>query len=182
MREKERRCFSNLVAIAKTLEDEYEPRFFPQQWADSPFGWLKIGLPSRTRGKAAEVLVERWLSTEQFDVSPAKGPEADLVVNGIRVEVKMSTLWEVGTYKFQQIRDQDYEVLICLGLSPSEAHCWVLPKELAFSHARHQHGGAAGRSNVRWFGVDPKAPPSWLLPQYGSLHEALELMRQATAQ
>lgn len=179
---KESLCFSNLVAIAKTLEEKYEPRFFPQQWADSPFGWLKTGLPSRTRGKAAEVLVEHWLSTEGFEVSAAKGPDADLIVNGIRTEVKMSTLWDVGTYKFQQIRDQDYEMLICIGLSPSEAHCWVLPKEVAMTHARHQHGGAAGRSNVRWFTVDPGTPPRWLRPQYGRLRDALAVIQQLTVQ
>ena len=31
-------------------------------------------------------------------------------------------------YKFQQLRDQNYEFAICLGISPFSAHCWVLPK------------------------------------------------------
>lgn len=179
---KESRLYSRLVATAKQLEEEYESRLFPEQWSGSPFEWLKIGLPAPTRGKAAEVLVERWLSSEGFEVGAAKGTDADLVVNGVRVEVKSSTLWDKGTYRFQQVRNQNYEMVICIGFSPSEAHCWVLSKKLAYGQSSPQHGGAKGGSGVRWIDVDPKAPPSWLSPRYGGLQDAVDLIHEATVQ
>ena len=178
----ESRLYSRLIAIAKQLEKEYESRVFPKQWAGSPFQWLKIGLPSRTRGKVAEVLLERWLSGEGFEVGTARGTDADLVVNGVRVEVKSSTLWDKGTYRFQQVRDQDYDIVICIGFSPSEAHCWVLSKKLAYGQSSPQHGGARGGSGVGWLVVDPEAPPSWLRPRYGRLQDALDLIHEATVQ
>ena len=175
------RGFARLVAIAGEIEGEYAASE-SRDWRGSPFEWLR-GLQSRRRGKAAETLVERWLSAAGFEVSPPGDSEADLLVNGRRVEVKSSTLWDSGTYRFQQIRDQNYEIMVCLGLSPFEAHCWVLTKSLllerVIGHGRGQHGGAAA-TETAWLTVDPDAPEDWLRPRHGRLEDAIELMREAT--
>ena len=173
-----KRSFSKIVEIADGLEREYEEDK-DSEWVNSPFKWIR-GLASRRRGKVGEEIIARWLTVEGLEIGSPAGTDSDLMVNGVRVEVKMSTLWEVGTYTFQQIRDQDYAFLICLGLSPVEAHCWVLPKDLAMANASPQHGGRDGRDTY-WFRVDPKAPAAWLRPQDGDLDAALELIRQATA-
>ena len=39
-------------------------------------------------------------------------------------------LWQTGTYKFQQIRNQNYRFVVCLGISPHDAHCWIIPKNV----------------------------------------------------
>ena len=175
--------FSRLVAAAHALESEYAS-VESTDWAGSPFEWLKKIPSSRRRGKAAEVLVERWLTDEGFEVGTTGDSEADILVDGYRVEVKSSTLWVSGTYRFQQIRDQNYDLMICLGLSPSEAHCWVLPKALllerVIGQGRGQHGGA-GAAETAWLTVDPKSPEAWLRPRDGNLDEAVELIRQSTA-
>lgn len=62
---------------------------------------------------------------------------------------------------FQQLRDRDYEVVACLGLSPSSWHCWFVPKAALWGHARPQHGGRAG-NGTRWPHVDPTEPPTWI--------------------
>lgn len=175
--------FSRLIAITDGLKGEHEPKSFPAEWRDSPLEWLRIGLPSRTKGKVGEVIVERWLRSEGFSVRPPGDTEADLVVNSTRVEVKMSLLWATGIYKFQQLRDQNYSLLLCLGLSPFEAHCWVLPKTLLLARVigrgRGQHGGASA-SETAWLQVDPSAPEDWMQPRSGRLDEAIEILRQAT--
>ena len=38
--------------------------------------------------------------------------------------------WKSGIYKFQQIQDQNYEFGIFLDLSPFQAHCWVINKDI----------------------------------------------------
>ena len=175
--------FSRLVAAAHALESEYAS-VESTDWAGSPFEWLKKIPSSRRRGKAAEVLVERWLTGEGFEVGTTGDSGADILVDGYRVEVKSSTLWVSGTYRFQQIRDQNYDLMICLGLSPSEAHCWVLPKALllerVIGQGRGQHGGADA-AETAWLTVDPKSPEAWLRPRDGNLDEAVELIRQSTA-
>ncbi|MDA8399734.1 MAG: hypothetical protein M0008_06755 [Actinomycetota bacterium] len=50
------------------------------------------------------------------------------------MEIKVSTLWQSGVYKFQQIRDQEYDYLLYLGVPPFDAHAWLLPKSVLFEH------------------------------------------------
>jgi hypothetical protein len=100
--------------------------------------------------------------------------EADRIVNGHRIEVKFSTLWTSGVYKFQQIRDQKYDHLLCLGLSPSAAHCWVLPKDVLLQYVighMGQHTGAAG-TDTAWLSFQANRPYDWMRPYGGSLEEA----------
>lgn len=96
-------------------------------------------------------------------------------VHGNRVEVKSSTLWGSGIYKFQQTRDQDYAFLICLGLSPTNAHCWIIPKDVAFSHAESQHKGKEG-TDTYWLEVDPDRSDEWLESYGGNLADASRVL------
>lgn len=110
--------------------------------------------------------------------------DADRLVNGHRTEIKFSTRWKSEVYKFQQLRDQNYVFAICLGVSPFDAHCWVLPKAELLSRWKEsisqghevggiqsQHGGADGRDTA-WLTVDPSSPPVWLSAYGGRLASA----------
>jgi hypothetical protein len=110
-------------------------------------------------GKIGEQLVEVLCKAMGLDVKSSGDSEADLIIAGRRVEVKFSTLWESGHYKFQQIRDQNYEFAVCLGFSPFDVHCWVISKELLRQYvightppthwkARHRHLLALLQANV----------------------------------
>lgn len=167
-----------LIEIADRLSKVYKTD--EKAWEDSPFAWLKT-LPSRKSGKAFENLVSDWCVGHNFAVSQSPNSEADLVINGIRAEIKGSTLWASGIYKFQQIRDQDYKILICLGVSPLDAHCWVIPKEEVMAwwsenKISSQHGGKSG-SDTAWLQVNPKEIPEWLQPFGGTLSEGLKSLR-----
>ena len=117
--------FQILVALSKTLEMEYSDD--NDEWIDSPFAWIKTR-PSRQVGAIGEKLIAGWLATRGFNVNRSGDSDADRILENKRVEIKFSTLWKTGGYKFQQIRDQNYDLLICLGVSPFDAHCWVIPK------------------------------------------------------
>ncbi|MGC1274524.1 MAG: hypothetical protein WBC44_12535 [Planctomycetaceae bacterium] len=171
-----------LASISATLQIDYTGDDLA--WTGSPFAWIK-SRPSRQIGAIGEKLVAGWLAVKGFNVSRSGDSDADRVIEEKRVEIKLSTLWRNGGYKFQQLRDQRYDFAICLGLSPFDAHCWVLPKDVILSRWRDrdgifpQHGGAAG-NDTAWLAVSPAIPPPWLEEFGDTLHRAVEIISSAT--
>lgn len=154
-------------------------------WNESPFDWIRAR-PSRQKGAIGEKLVAGYLACKGFDVTRSPDSEADRIVAGCRAEIKMSTLWKNGSYKFQQLRDQNYEFAICLGISPFNAHCWVLPKDVILERWKRrdipsQHGGTVG-NDTAWLPVDPNEPPEWLHDWGGDLSGAVRLITDITKQ
>lgn len=140
-------------------------------WLGSPFEWLMV-LPSRSKGAAAERVAEGFFDRAGFHVKRPVNSGHDRLVNDHKVEIKMSTLWKGGTYTWQQIRDQDYEFCMLLGLSPEIASAWLLPKEVAHDMSVPQHGGSTGQ-DTRWLTIDAARPPAWMSDWGGSLDDFL---------
>ena len=160
----------HLAAIAGILEQDY--RNAATNWTHSPFGWIKA-LPSRSAGAVFESLVAGWCAAKGLDVTRSPDSDADRVMSGLRTEIKGSTLWRNGSYKFQQLRDQNYGMVVCLGVSPFDAHCWVIEKDTVMTlwsngTISSQHGGASG-TDTAWITVNPEQPPDWIRPLGGSL-------------
>lgn len=175
--------YSQLAQIAVTLESHF-PRSL-ESWNNSPFKWIK-SRPSRTIGAIVETLVEEWLIANGLNVQRPSDSQADRIVEGFRVEIKGSTLWKSGNYKFQQIRDQNYDFIVCLGISPFEAHCWVIPKEAIPALRkdgviRGQHTGNQA-TDTEWISINPQKPHNILKPQNGNLTEALQIVRRTVLQ
>lgn len=165
-----------LASIATTLKQDYEAT--NTDWVGSPFAWI-LQKPSRQRGKIGEQLIAGWCAAKGLDVISSGDSEADRIIAGYRVEIKFSTLWQNGIYKFQQIRDQNYEYVICLGISPFDAHCWIIPKSLLREHVighTPQHMGRRG-TDTFWLSFDPGNPPTWLHMYGGRLSEAYRILK-----
>jgi hypothetical protein len=114
------------------------------------------------------------------DVTRSSDSQADRVIAGRRVEIKFSTLWESGIYKFQQFRDQNYEFAVCLGISPFDAHCWVISKAVLRQYVighTPQHTGRGG-TDTFWFSCNPANPLFWLGTCGGRLADAYDIMRK----
>lgn len=163
-----------LARIATAIKRDYIHE--DAAWADSPFAWIRTR-PSRQIGKIGEQLVAGWCTSKGMSVVKCRDSEADLIIEGHRVEIKFSTLWETGYYVFQQFRDQNYEFAICLGISPLEAHCWVIPKLVILQKATPQHTGKEGEETF-WLHISAKDPPAWLSEYGGNLQQALEILRK----
>lgn len=134
-------------------------------WIGSPFEWV-LKVPSRTKGAIGELLVQEWAREKGLDVRRSPSSNADRIINGHRIEIKMSTLWSNGGFKFQQIRDQDYDQCLCLAVSPFEVNAWLLPKDLLRQYVighMGQHTGAAG-SDTAWLGFQANNPYPWMRP------------------
>lgn len=170
-----------LAGVAGMIQAEYrEPDDDP--WAGSPFAWIRTR-PSRQRGAIGERLVAGWCAAKDLNVIRSGDSEADRIIEGHRVEIKFSTLWQSGVYKFQQIRNQNYELLFCLGLSPFDAHAWLFPKDILLEHVighTGQHTGAAG-TDTAWINVVAGSPRGWMA-SYGNrladVWQRFEAMRQ----
>ncbi len=168
-----------LASIAATLKSDYVREGQYDPWLGSPFAWIRT-LPSRRVGKVGEQLVAGWCAAKGLDVTASGDSEADRVIGGRRVEIKFSTLWESGAYTFQQIRDQNYECAICLGVSPFDAHCWVISKDVLRQHVvghTPQHKGRGG-TDTFWLSFPAAAPPPWLADSGGTLAKAFQVLKR----
>lgn len=153
----------------------------PDPWAGSRYAWIRNLAPAR-RGKAGGQLVDRWLRATGVDVAPRLNSEHDRVVAGRKAEIKLSTLWTgTGEYTFQQLRDQDYELLILLGVSPEKVHAWVLPKHAALAHLTADMGARTAGADARWLTFPAARPPAWLAPYGGPLPTALDALATLTS-
>lgn len=109
---------------ARVLERTTDP------YEASPFRWIRQQ-PSATKGAIGALLIREWATRVGLDPADRLSSDHDLRVSGLKIEVKMSTLWSATDFKFQQLRDQDYEYVCMLGLEPQAARLWVVPKEEA---------------------------------------------------
>jgi hypothetical protein len=150
-----------LVASSEHLTAAYPEA---REWEGSPFNWLLPLAPS-TRGAVGRNLVEAWATSLGIYGGRVRADnQTYLLFRGKRVQVKLSTRWVNGQYRFQQIRDQPYDYLFCLGLSPDDVHVWFIPKQDALDHlmgTSGQHTGA-GATETLWLNVDPSVPQGWL--------------------
>ena len=167
-------------ALAHLLDAEQERRPRTDRWAESPFAWLAPWPPAKTKGEIFESVIQRWCEEMGLTVERPGDSEADRVIGGRRFEIKGSTLWKNGRYTFQQIRKQNYEALICLGVSPREAHCWIIPKAVVLEQweaggIKPQHGGRRGQDTA-WLKIHPSRPDKWLRDCGGSLAEAKRVL------
>ncbi len=162
--------FIMLAATASYLQEEIEEEKDP--WENSPFEWI-LKLPPRKKGKLGGDLVASWLAGKGEQIESAKDQNETLLIKNHRCAIKFSTLWARGFYKFQQIRAEGYDYVICLGISPFEAHCWVFSREHAIKNATQQHKGA----KEYWIHIDPKNPHVWTQDCGGTLNEAYEVIK-----
>ena len=85
------------------------------------------------------------------------GSDYDVWVNGKKIEVKTSFAWDDTPDKFvwQQIRDQDYEYIVFIGVNPGECKAWWATKDdivdnIFGEDSYRQHGGSSGMQDLYW--------------------------------
>lgn len=165
--------FQMLAATASYIQQDLEEQ--SDLWKNSPFEWI-LQLPARKKGMLARKLISSWLAANGIPCETSGDTSETLIIKDHRFALKFSTIWGTGVYKFQQIRATGYEYVICLGISPFDAHCWVFDKKYAIENGTKQH--LAGRGAEYWITIDPKNPKEWAKEHGGNLSQALRLLRK----
>lgn len=171
-----------LASLAGGIRSDFVSEKETEMWRNSPFYWIK-SRPSRQVGKIGESLVAGWAASKGFDVTKPESSDHDKKIAGLKVEIKFSTLWtDSEIFKFQQLRDQDYEYVFLLGVSPFDAQAWFVPKaEVSYTRPPElvpQHGGADGK-DTRWLSFPATQPPGWLKEFGGRLSDVAALITKA---
>ena len=174
------RILNELDFMTKALEKIETDYPQDESWDDSPYKWV-LGKASATKGAIARELVKYWASMSG-KVLENHGVDSQpfLISKGVVYQVKFSTMWNTGKYKFQQFRKGPYDHVILLGLEPHDMHIWVVPKHVVETHivgSNGQHTGA-GAAETDWIEVDPKAVPAWLEEWGGTLQASRRIFSQ----
>ena len=114
-----------LPVWASVLEKRKKDRY-----ANSPFLPLKQ-LTSRTKGAKFEQILQEHLEKLEYKVAKAKNGNWDRTINGKKIEIKGSFLWDGTDYfKWQQIRiDQDYDYIVFLAFYPNSLEIYIADRE-----------------------------------------------------
>lgn len=170
------REYGEIVSIAQTLR--YEWRSEHSQWTGSPFEWIRL-CSGRGQMAIGEKIVSSWLALHDFNVERSTDPEIDRVVEGKRVVIRFSTQWKDGSYLFQQIRDGEYDFAVLFGISPDDAHCWIVPRTdirrlWRLDHILSQQTSLSNTTSVRLRPNTDATMEDIALSKYGNgLHDAL---------
>jgi site-specific DNA-methyltransferase (adenine-specific) len=161
--------FLMLAATASYIQQDLEEQ--SDTWKNSPFEWV-LQLPARKKAKLARHLVISWLAKNGIVANSLGDSSETIVIKDKRFAIKFSTIWSKGFYKFQQIRTEGYEYVICLGISPFDAHCWIFKKEYALKNAKKQH------KNEYWITITPNESETWAKECGGSLTNAFKILQR----
>ncbi|MDA7968861.1 MAG: site-specific DNA-methyltransferase [Gammaproteobacteria bacterium] len=166
--------YTQLVQIAQQLEQQQQTKKTQRVWENSPFAWM-VDIKPAAKGKMGKEMVKKLLFDHGLPVASGTGTGADFFVDQHRVRVKFSTLWEGDSYAFQQIRNENFDILFCFGISPTNAHAWVCKKsDIDWSAIARQHG-----KKTRWIRWAPRSCPyAWLRPQNGDLSRACSELKK----
>ena len=146
-------------------------------YLDSPFLPLKL-LSSKTKGAKFEQVLHEHLVLNHYDVAKAGNYDWDRTVNGHKVEIKGSFLWEGGThFRWQQIRiNQEYDYVVFLAFYPSCLEIYAADKEAVIAEVTkkdengywiwNQHGGKKVKEADTFYldGMPEDFP--WMKPLY----------------
>ena len=166
----------------QTLLENFKEVIMREPYRGSQNEWFK-NLSSKRKGKAGELMVGSSLESMGLSVCSSKKARKDKLVDTsvklsdydlyvrsfqLRAEVKTSTMWGEGkNFTFQQIRNQDYDIIIFQFVLPNEVKLFYCTKEDAVTNimidGHGQHGGGDATETF-WITFDLDNVPHYIIP------------------
>jgi hypothetical protein len=132
-----------------------KPRY--TQRLGSRWAWIMDLKPQMFGRLAQQIGYDYFVSTQhQVSFAPPQSPFR-LMVDGQKVEIKSSRLWDTGFFVFQQIRPTGSDMTLLIGVAPHMHSGWLVPSQVLWENATRQHTEA-----VRWLWVKPTQPDEWI--------------------
>lgn len=146
--------------VAERCAESWKAATQSSPYADSPFRPL-WEMSSRRKGAHMEATLHTLLEESGYEVLRGGSSEFDRTVNGLKLEIKGSFLWDGAHQRFswQQIRlDQDYDLLALLAFYPDRLLILGATKQQVTEHLGvqdaegrwpyNQHGGSSVNSGA----------------------------------
>jgi len=148
----------------------------------SEFEWYR-NLSSKRKGRVGELMVGDHFQKMGMEVYTSKEARTKKLVDKsvrlsdydlyikdleIRAEVKTSTIWgNTNSFKFQQIREQEYDIIVFQFIHPDYVQLFYCTKEEAqqfiMIEGNGQHGGGDAEE-TSWISVTKDKIPAYMKP------------------
>ena len=166
---------TNYETVVATTNDFLND--FPQDsaWKDSPFAWIR-SLPPASKGVVGRAIASSLLQANGLTVYARR---TQLRVNAQGILVRVALMWKEGILKFQNVREPNFDHVLCIGLCPNEALAWLIPKDEVWQNGTvrtdragitAQHKGADAWLSITLNNIQP-----WLKQYGGTLDEMLKV-------
>ena len=128
-------------------------------------------LAPRSKGAFFESILVDFLRSKGATIKKSGCFDYTILVNGQRIVVKSSMLWEDGTFKWQQIKlDREFDAVMFLAVYPERIDVYHASRDTCKTHLdiktdkgwiHNQHGGRKVRSGTFVLNGNPENIP-WL--------------------
>jgi hypothetical protein len=168
------------LATLEAISTKIKPAFdTPEdlEWKDHPLEWIRSH-PSARIGKIGRSFVQSLCEDYGLQV---KKSGYSLIIKDKKIQVRFSTGWSGGGFKFEQLRFEGFDAVFCLSITPTRVYGWVIPKSVIFDPNGNllkkdgltiQHKGKGG-SDTAWINVDVHSIPAWMAQHGDSLSVAM---------
>ena len=137
------------------------------KWKGSLFETIKKSSTCK-KGLIGELIVKNYSLSLNYLVSQRSSVGNDLIVNGKKIEIKLSCYNKSGYFKWLQIRpDDDFDYLYLISVYPNNiklyafSKCQVL-KLCDDNILKNQHGGVKNNNyNIKYLGIKECNIPEW---------------------
>ncbi len=155
-----------LAASITHLQEAFEEN---NPWYNSPFEWV-LDANRQQKSLIVSRLFETWCKHNGFSFEKLGDAEDLCIINGYQIAVKFCMLLDDGMYRFQPIRNDDYDYVLCIGISPEQAHGWVFEREAVI-------GKSIYSETSDQIHVNPKSLDAWLSDCGGSLGQTAQIFK-----
>lgn len=146
-------------------------------WDGATFEWLKKDTHSTGTSKAGTECLFQFLRNKGFTVQYAGGPKALLYVDGHSMIIRIATIGTSETFIFNQLRDDDAELVFCVGVSYEYVYMWVAANHEVQTSSPSQHA-----EKVKWKQFAPgRASHSVFNPNDGDIEKICDMLQKAIA-
>ena len=162
-----------LASVASTFES------VESRWDTSSYRTTR-SLSSSAKAKKMKDSLVAWLTSQGVRVEKGVQSEYTFLLNGLRVALKVSFLLDSDDFWFQQIKDQEYDMVWMVGISPNDsASSWLVPKSVFYSEVEGVKGHHTGAQAVetKMVKISPSDPYAWLRPYGSTLSDTLKIIR-----